>query len=448
MTWAQADPALMMQRYKESQERKSESGMRSWQIEQGPVGQPIRNVCRLLPAHPNMGPDPIFCIGKIHFSLGPKEDTAAPCLEPYGEACPACEYVDMLYSRSRAAANQQQAQTYKDLAYTCRAQIRFASQIVDMAKPERGVQPFNFGDFLEKRIRACFLDQQRPPQFRDISHPETGRDIIIDVSTKPGTKFRQYDLIVPAEVSTPLYDMEWLNLIADLTQEVYKPTADQILAAVKSGTKIDRNVRPALVSGTAPAALAAAPLASAPMAFAPASAPVPAAAPPPIAAPPAKRGPGRPPAASAPAPVPAAPAPLPAAPPPPVAAPPPARPLPAPAPAAAPPVVAAPPAPAPAPAPSARRPMADPPAETNGAGAYERAKVEVTNAGRSVDPEWTPRDMTPPILRAAITEGTAPPCLGTETDPSDKSCRDCRCIIPCWSAKNGYQTIDEFAPAS
>lgn len=425
MTYGHTDPNLFLQRYADSQARRSE-GMNKYSPEQGAVGKPFRNIFRIMPAHPNMGVewngafvlDPIMPMGKIHFSLGPNGDTACPCLEPYGEPCPACNWVDQLKSRQRAAGDLGQAKQFGDLAYRLRSQVQFAANVVDMLHPERGVLPYYFGDRVEKALRACFIDDNG--QFRDIAHPETGRDIIMEISTN-AKDFRQYDVIRPKDSASALQDPTWLESIADLSQEVFKPSPQQVQEAL-GGKRPDRRA-PALAAGTAPAPPAALP-----------SAPI-------VPAAPAKRGPGRPPNAQA-APVPAAPPaarPMPAPPavaPPPPAAPP--RPMPAPP--------AAVPAPPAAPAGGGRRPMGAPaPAATViDESPYDRAKREVAAVGVTVDPNWTPLDITPAVLKQNLADNTVPPCFTQETDPTAVECRQCAAINPCWAVKHGYTTVEAF----
>src|SRR6266850_570161 len=74
------DPAVFMQRYEASQARRT-GGQRGFKLKQGPPGKPVRTVLRMMPAHPNMPPDPIIEV-KVHFSLGPQQNTATPCIEP------------------------------------------------------------------------------------------------------------------------------------------------------------------------------------------------------------------------------------------------------------------------------------------------------------------------------------------------------------------------------
>lgn len=401
-TFRPVDPAVFMQRYEASQARRT-GGQRGFKLKQGPPGKPVRTVLRMMPAHPNMPPDPIIEV-KVHFSLGPQQNIAAPCLEPYAKDCPGCNWTEELFNRSRRASDPNTTKELKDLAFKVRGKMRFGAQIVDMAHPETGVQEFWFSDELEKKLRACFLDDQDPPQVRDLTHPTTGRDIVIEVSTKPNTDWPSYDVVRAKDTPSVLPDMEWLGQIKDLVAEhVYEPTVAEVTGALQ-GQRIQRGGtggRPALQAGQAkaPAALAPAPAQPAP---APAPAPTPAAAPAPA---------GRKAATTKAAPVPGQAELLPPA-------------------TAAAPASAAAPTPLPAAAPASRRQPAGvaAAASPNGyAGAYAWAKAEILKVFAA------PRDITEQELVAMA----KPPCYMEETEPTDAACQICSVLIPCYAIKNG-----------
>ena len=447
------DPTLFMQRRQESQERRSSAGIPSWHPKRGPAGRPHRNVIRLMPPHPNMaakfGPDPIVAM-KVHFGLGPNQDTAAPCLEPYGKDCPACAWGATLRSKARQVGIEpEQAQQYKDLAYRQRAQLRFGANVVDMAQPEKGVQPYWFSDAVEKLLRSCFVDDQEPPQIRDITDPNTGRDVIMEVSTKVAGKeeFPQYDVVRAKETPSRLPDMQWLQTITDLTEGIYEPTAEQVAGALQ-GRRIDRNTPPA--ARVIPATATPAPAALPPATAAP--------APPPSAVPPTRGATKRQPARAAvptPAPVPNAPTPAPAPPPPtapgPTLVPP--TPPPPPAPPSAPaPVPARAPAPVPTPTPSAPAPVPVPtptpvptaPVPTNGP--TPNGTRAPLHAAHVLEHAYT--TVVAPIFAGAqrITpeqwEHTAkPPCYTREPDPADTGCQGCSLLVHCVAARYGWMEL-------
>lgn len=394
------DPSVFMSLFEESQQRKSGGGdARYWKVKAGVHGKPVRNVIRIMPPHPNMirtapngqqSLDPIV-MTKVHFSLGPQSDTASPCLEPFGEPCPACEWVDVLFSRSRNEQDPAKAEQMKELAFRQRAKFNFIANIVDMSQPEAGVQMYPFGPEIEKRIRGCFLDDNVPPGFRDISDPITGRDIILVVQKKEKSDFNQYDEVRAKDSPSPLPDMDWIQGIQDLTLENYKPTPQQVHEALQ-GKKIDRK-----------AAANALPPASAPRQIG-ASAATPTPASTPAATPTPTRGPGRPPKNAAPAPTPA---PVPAA--------------------------ASTPAPAPARQP-VRAPVAAPVAATNGGDPLVQAKAEVVRLGFA-----SPHDLTVADLSKLWEDvnNQRPVCYGRDTEPSAPECQGCRGILPCMAVKMG-----------
>lgn len=404
--YGEVNEQRFMQRWEESQSRPSGGAYANyWKPKAAQLGKPgLRNVVRPMPPHPNM--DDVLVGTKIHFSLGPNMDTACPCLEPYGEECPACHWVEHLFKQAKNEGDPGKAQQYRDMAFRQRAKLRFFMNIVDLAKPEDGVQVWAFSGEVEKMVRSCFLDDQMPPKFRNISHPETGRGLVMEVSTQPlpkkqGETMPQIDTMRPQETATPLQDPAWLDQLKDLTEEVYKPTAQQVADALQ-GKKVQRTASPALPGAAQPRSA----LPSAPPA--PPRAPVPAAPPAPTHAP-------------VPAAPPVAPTPVPA-------------PTPAPAPVAA--VPPPPPAPTPTPAGRARRQPVGatpkPPEPTADGNPMEQARLKVLELGAAVGFS-TPKAITAEALAALA----KPSCYGRETDPTDGGCQDCSVLVPCMAIKLG-----------
>jgi hypothetical protein len=404
------DPTIFMQRYEASQARKI-GGHRGWKLEQGPPGKAKRSVIRMMPGHENVpGRDPIIET-KVHFNLGPQRNTACPCLEFYGKACPACLWVDELYARARRA-DPDEAKKIKDFAYDMRAKWRFGCQMVDMGQPQNGVQEFWFSDELEKKLRSCFLDDNVPPQYRDICHPMTGRNIILEVSTKPNTEWPSFDVVRAAESQTTLPDMDWLKDIKDMTFEhVYEPSLEQVQGALQ-GNRIQRPgqqqgragaIKPAIQQqAQLPAAQTVIPTTATVL-------PTPAPAAETVAIPAGRGRGGKGATAGAPAPVP----------------------TPAAATAGVPTPAAATPAPGGKPPRPPRQPVgatATAPAPNGYQAAYDAAKSEIVKIFGS------PREIT----EAELQQQPKPPCFTSETDPTDPACQQCSVIIPCLAAKMGW----------
>jgi hypothetical protein len=408
--------AVFQKRYEESQQRPTGGGQDYWKPTAAALNQvPHRNVFRLAVPHPNMvvrndageSEDPIVTT-KIHYGLGPKQDTACPCLEFFGQPCDACTWVDELFRRSKSDPR------VKDTAFRIRAKLQFYSQGVDIREPGKGVQTWRFGPDLEKRIRACFYDNQIPPQPRDITDPVTGRNVIIDAGTKPGRNagetFPSYETVKADDVAQP-WDPAW-GEPRDLTQELYQPTPAQVQAALQ-GQRVTRTGSATLISTPSPARLG----------------PVPGSAPVNITPPGAAPGvPYVPPGAPA---VTPAPAQAFAPPPPPAAAPAPLVP-----PASVPPSPAVPP-PAPPPAPGKPGPKKGTKVAGKGSAAdavpadpLDLAEAEVRRLG-------APIGFTTPIrlTREEIDFNDLPSCYGREgaegQDVADPNCQICPAIVWC-----------------
>jgi len=421
----------------------SEGG--GFSLKKGAVNTPNRNVFRILPPHPNMD---FWCVqNKIHFSLGPKQDTASPCLEPFGEDCPICAMAESLRANARTM-DESEGKQARDLAYNIRAQDRYHMNVVDMAAPERGVQKFSCSLKVMELIGTCFRDDDN--KYRDITDPDTGRDIIIAVSTKMNTDYPQYDSCKAKDTSTPLPDRNWLKQLHDLSQENYKPTLDQVIGAMQ-GKRIQRGGQTKALAGaliSQPAISSGSSVGSSQPAFVPpvSAPPPPTMAPPPGAqsSPTLQRGRGRPPKPqpsaavqeamaaamaqvgvsvvtedvhfSAPAPVQAS------------------------ADVSTPPTFVG---------RSKQAPASATPAPALGSydSAVARAAAEVLPLGRTVDPNWTPQPAYPEAQLHSYPfykpDGSPllPECYEKDPQPGlagDSTCRDCQLLTSCWAVFKGY----------
>ena len=256
MATKEVKASFFNKRNEESQSRKTGGNWaESWKPTASKAGTaPARNVIRFMPPHENM-PDDGFVETKLHF-LPEKGPDGAPvigkngqpvpigigCLAFYGEDCPACNHVDRLFRNAKAEETPEAIDKAKKFAASLSAKLRFIINIVDMDHPEKGVQRYAFGPDVEKAIRACWYDDEG--EFRNISHPNTGRDIIMLVTKKQGTDFNEYVTVKAREKETKLADMAWLEQITDLSVEARKPTVAEVEAALK-GTRLSKDEKKA-----------------------------------------------------------------------------------------------------------------------------------------------------------------------------------------------------------
>ncbi len=406
------DPSAFNQQYEDSQSRRSSSEYQKWSPKRGLVGRSYRNIIRIAPPHVNMHGR--WCIvTKVHFSLGPNQDVASPCLEFFDKECPACLWVRECEMRSRSEPDPLKASQYRDLSYRQKAQWNYCCSVQDTARPEAGWLPYWHSNYANTLLFGAFYDLSQPPQWRDITHPEHGYNVIMDMSTQPGGRpgqdFPKYDLVTTQPTPTPLIDMKLLEMVPDLTREVYEPTAAEVMAALQ-GQRIDRRaamntgrmVGPAPAAGVLPAppgTPVTLPGVAVPVGTPSATVVQPAPSAPPVAEPAGRgRGRGRP---SAPAPIPGAPA----------------------APMVAPPA-------APVPAAPTRQAVTMIP----GAGPYAAARAYLAQYrygqnGREVV-GVTPRDITPGEAKL-MPKQDIPPCYEKDTEPSDPTCQKCVMLLPC-----------------
>lgn len=271
MAYRDVDKDTFLQRNEAAQARKTGGGSwDSWKPTASAAGkQAAKNVLRILPPHENM--EDVFVEVKIHFlpSKELKDGRPIPigvnCLAQYGEECPACNHVDRLYKMAKTEDDVESAKKQKDEAYQLGAKVRLFANVVDISHPEKGVQKYAFGPDVEKKLRQCFFDDEG--EFRNITHPKTGRDVLMFVTKKPGTDFNEYVTVKCKETASPLGDMDWLNAINDLS-ELAKKTP---LAEIEMALKGERPASPQ--SSAKPATTVAKPADAAPKGKAPKPAP-------------------------------------------------------------------------------------------------------------------------------------------------------------------------------
>ncbi len=286
MGYSEVDPAVFARNNEIAQSRRTGSGADYWKPQVGPPGQPKRNVIRIMPPHENMGGDAFVAV-KMHFlpskELG-RDNRPIPitinCLSEYGKDCGACRHADALFKQAKGEDDPETQAQIERQAKDQAAKIRVFVNVVDIDHPEKGVVRYAFPPDVEKTLRMCFHDDDG--NFRNITHPKTGRDVLLFVQKRAGTDFNDYKGTKAKDAASAIKDMDWLDQISDLSELKVEPTPDDV-------TKALRGERPksALPTAQKPAAAAAAPPAAKPK---PAAAP-PAAAKPAVAATKPKRQP-------------------------------------------------------------------------------------------------------------------------------------------------------------
>lgn len=233
--YKEPDRDTFLKRNQEAQSRFSGDFQGYWKYE-APAGAAKRHKIRVMPPHENM--DDVFVETKMHFlpstEIG-KNGRPIPigivCLGVYGEPCAACKHVDALYTAAKGEDDPETVDKLKREAKDKSSKLRVFAQIVDLDHPEKNVQRFAFGPDIEKKLRNCFFDDDG--EFRNITHPKTGRDVLFFAAKKPGTDFNTYDGTRAAESESKLADMDWLDKIEDLNVLIVKPSEADIASALK-----------------------------------------------------------------------------------------------------------------------------------------------------------------------------------------------------------------------
>lgn len=236
MPYTDVDPEVFKKNQEAAAARRSWTSAEYWSPNIGTLQQPARNVIRIMPPHENMNGD-AFVVVKMHFfpstQMGRNNrpiPIAINCLSEYAEECDGCKHVDKLFREAKNEDDPEQQAVLTRQAKDQAAKVRAFCQIVDMEHAEKGVQRYAFASEVENKLRMCFQDDEN--QFRNITHPKTGRDVIFKLWKKPGTDFNDYDAKVK-ESASALRDMDWLDKIEDLNELRKKPTRNDMLLAVR-----------------------------------------------------------------------------------------------------------------------------------------------------------------------------------------------------------------------
>jgi len=134
--------------------------------------------------------------------------------------CPACIKSDRL----RATGNAKDAAAASDM-WPGR---RVFANVIARAQESDGPIIFGFGKLIHEALLALRTNEDVGGDF---THPHEGLDIVIERTGtgKIDTKYRVY----PVRRSTPLGNMEWISMQADLTLLAYVPTMAEIMESIK-----------------------------------------------------------------------------------------------------------------------------------------------------------------------------------------------------------------------
>lgn len=173
-----------------------------------------RNVVRFLP--PKLGMRSPFVKVQQHFMEipGAQKSAVFNCPRMENRRCAGCVQVDTLRATGNPIDN--------DKAGKWAAKLRVYANVISRKNPEMGPQVIAFGKMIYEKLLALRQDEDAGGDF---THPDEGFDIII---SKTGEKMNtKYD-VTPARASSPLGDVEWIEIQRDIRPLTNVPTDDQI----------------------------------------------------------------------------------------------------------------------------------------------------------------------------------------------------------------------------
>lgn len=178
-----------------------------------------RNIWRFMP--PPLGKRTPFVKAHQHYIEVPGQPTGVSFNCPRvmdRRYCPACAEVDKLKSTGNKADY--------DAAMKMAAKLRVYANVISRANPDMGPQIVAFGKTIYEPLLALREDTTTGG---DYTHPEQGFDIVV---TKVGEKMNTKYTVTPARDTTPLGDLEWIGMQADLTRFGIVPTDEEINAKI------------------------------------------------------------------------------------------------------------------------------------------------------------------------------------------------------------------------
>lgn len=194
---------------KEEQEQVGKGAGGFFKFEQG------NNRVRFLP--PPAGKRTPFVLVQQHFVQLPGMAAAASFNCPRAmasERCPVCDKADKL----KASGNPVDFEEAKKLY----PKLRVFANVIDRKHPEQGPQVIAYGKMVHEKLVKLRTDEDAGGDF---THPLEGFDIIIE---KNGDGMNTKYEVRPARQSTPLGDLEWIDMQQDLARFAAVPSAEEL----------------------------------------------------------------------------------------------------------------------------------------------------------------------------------------------------------------------------
>jgi len=185
------------------------------------------NHIRILP--PMDGEDTFYFEFLTHFGVGPNNETVE-CPRSFVKKakCPICDIVSELYKGDEED---------KKNATALRAKSRYRVNMINLDKPEDGVQIYEFGKLIAQDLLSFIVDDD----YGDITDLGTGRDI---TTKRTGTKRDTKYTIMPRPVASSL-DTEVMELAHDLRATFTEHSLDEIEAILDGEDKEERATKAA-----------------------------------------------------------------------------------------------------------------------------------------------------------------------------------------------------------
>jgi len=185
-----------------------------------------RNVLRILPPWEPTRKSPFHKVW-VHYIRNPAQPTKGgrPALCPSkmrNSRCIVCEKVSQL----RRSGNDLD----KEVAGELSASRQIYANVVDLANPDKGVQVAKFGITIYNELLG-YMDPRDPSSLGDLTHPQTGYNLVIERTGK-GKNDTRYS-VRPSKAPSPLPKMEWLGSMNQLHKINEELTNDAMQALME-----------------------------------------------------------------------------------------------------------------------------------------------------------------------------------------------------------------------
>lgn len=188
------------------------------------------NLIRILPLR---GQNTFFIQGAQHWVQ--TADKKIPVFCPLAGSAGRCFFCEQVMTLRKSGHTEDEAD-----AAELKPRSQYFVAMVDLKEVDKGVQVFSFGTMIMRQLTTIIT----LPDYGNIFHPRTGRDISIKKTNKGGGPKNVEYVVVAGGREKPITNMAWLDEVSPLLSKVieYKSyTEQQALVTFQPSTNTDED---------------------------------------------------------------------------------------------------------------------------------------------------------------------------------------------------------------